>query len=138
MKTVKQTEWALKIGFIIILIALGFRVFGQDLRFNVPELLVVTESNTPEALCVHFEDNWQEIDTKAQTAAPLFNRFILSIEMAQNANIEYNTFLQRTNRKDTPEAAQFFKDCTRIKEQFLTILPEATFIQLTQYTKFKQ
>jgi len=141
MKQRKLHERAIQIGLLITLCAGAYQCASQEMRFNtVPGMVIARETNNPDELCLYFGTSFQSIQAEnlRHAGTTLEKRLASAVEMADDAGVTYKAFLKESGMKDSALAHAYYSKCQELRVQFLAILPERVFLELSiivQYFK---
>lgn len=139
MKQKKQFERAVHIGFLLFLSAAAYKCSGQEMRFNTaPGLVIATETNNPDELCLYFGTSFQSVQAEnLRHAGPtLEQRLASAVQMADDAGVSYRAFLKESGMSDGTLAHAYYSKCQELRLQFLAVLPERAFLELRHVMQY--
>lgn len=139
MKQHKQTEWAVRIGLLIFLAAAAYKCHTQEMRFNTsPGLVIASKTNDPDEICLKFGNVFQSVKAEhlQHSGRTLEKRLACALMMADDAGVNYRTFLMENSMPDNKIARAYYAKCKELRLQFLEILPERAFLELRHITQY--
>ena len=139
MKQRKQHEWSVQLGLLLFLALAAYKCSGQGIRFNtVPGLVIATETNNPDELCLYFGTSFQSVQAEnlRYAGGTLQKRLASAVQMADDAGVSYRAFLKESGMKDGALAHAYYSKCQELRLQFLAVLPERAFLELRHIVQY--
>lgn len=138
MKEVKMYQNTLKAIAILTAILVAYQCHSQT-RFNTgPGLIEIADSNNPDELCVRFGDKWGSVSTENLRYAgeKITRRIAAAAKMADDAGVNYSTFLKENQVQDSRAIREYFDKCHELRRQFMAIMPERAFLEFQQIVQY--
>lgn len=139
MKQRKQYERTLQIGFLLFLSIAAYKCSGQEIRFNTaPGIVIATETNNPDEICILYGDNFQEVQAEnlRYAGGTLQKRLASAVQMADDAGVTYRAFLKESGMQDGALAHAYYSKCQELRLQFLAVMPERAFLELRHIVNY--
>lgn len=125
--------------FLTALLFVAVKCAAQDLRLSTSlGLVIATESDTPDEICLAFGLAAGEIRAVnlGRAGRDLVQRVAAAAQMANDAAVSYGVFLKENGVQDTPTGRSYFQKCQSIRRQFLVIIPDRALAEVVHTTQY--
>lgn len=141
MKQVQLFQTSIKVAALLtLLLTTAYKCAAQNpIRVQTaPGLIEITESGDPDELCIRFGERAGEVKAEHLQYAGLTitRKIAAAARMANDAGVDYKTFLRENEVADTKHIRQYFDNCHAIRRQFLALMPERVFIEFQHQLQY--
>jgi len=132
-------ENSIKVAALAVLLIAAFRCTAQGLRFQTDSgLVVVYPSDNIDEICLNFGLVSGEVRVKhlGKSGNTLKKRLAAAVRMADEAGVDYRTFLIETGLKDSRAIQVYYAKCRKLRTQFLNLMPERALLEIRHLTAY--